>query len=73
MNTRRKTMNKAEQKASWSLFCRKYDYSYETSKQTIRHYRAFRRNVIYSHMGCWLVCNWHGMTVGIESDGYTHS
>jgi len=80
-----RTMNKAEQKALKALWDRmvagkaematprkingsivQFGYSYPT-------YRKFRRTAEYSNLvGCWIV-PWLGITVGIESNGYTHS
>jgi len=37
-------------------------------------YRALRRRTYYSTLlGCWMLPDWHGMTVGIERDGHTHT
>ena len=68
-----KTMNKLEQTACYRLFTRTYNTSYDTDNALCAQYRAFRRKVYFTHMGCWIVPNWHGMTIGIERDGYTHS
>mgnify|MGYP001591421466 CR=1 FL=1 len=69
-----RTMNKAEQSAAWDLFARVYGTVYDNKRHLIRHYRAFRRQFFYSQlMGCWMLHQWHGMTVGIEKDGYTHT
>jgi hypothetical protein len=59
-----RTMNKAEQKAVYSLY----------SRMGARpSYLNFRRLVYYNNMmGCWMLY-WKGMWIGIEKDGYTHS
>lgn len=65
------TGNKAEQKAFKKLYDRESDPNIrEPFKGS---YRAFRRSIRYSNLnGCFLT-NRQGITIGIESDGYTHS
>jgi hypothetical protein len=70
-----RTMNKKEQEALYRLFCRDWPRPvHETNQANHRSgYRAFRRRAYYTMAGCWIVPDWHGMTVGIERDGYTHT
>lgn len=65
-----KTMNAAERCALAKLFNR--DRAPLSRTEWMRQYRAFRKTAWYSFAGCWVV-QWCGMTIGIESDGYTHS
>jgi hypothetical protein len=60
-----RTMNQLESAALERLYCRSYK-----DRCT---YIQYRRKAWYSGLdGCWFV-EYCGMTVGIESDGYTHS
>jgi hypothetical protein len=60
-----RTMNKAEQRALKKLWTR-----IEIGRP---RYRDFRQLAYYNNMmGCWMIL-WHGMWIGIEKDGYTHS
>lgn len=46
---------------------------HERSADGAASYLQFRRRAYYSSlMGC-VMLTWHNMTVGIETDGYTHS
>lgn len=66
---RKITMNKDEREALKLL----YDRGPILVQSKPISYLAFRRTAYYSTMmGCFMV-QWNGMTVGIESDGYTHS
>ena len=65
-------ITRAQRVALWKLFCRKYSVAYEGNREVIRHYRAFRRQAFKAFGDCVMVQMW-GMTLGIESDGYTHS
>lgn len=60
-----RTMNEKEDAACASLFNRSADGAV--------HYEAFKARFQYiNFVGCWLG-QWCGMTVGIESDGFTHT
>lgn len=70
-----RAITRAQRESLYQLFMR--DYSSVLllpDADTMRsRYRAFRRKCFIAFGDCLMVPNWHGMTVGIETDGYTHT
>ena len=46
---------------------------YNRDTTVAKNYISFRRKIMYSLCGEFIVINWKGMMLGIEQDGYTHS
>lgn len=51
--------------------CPKCGYGGATVKVPSTQWRSFRKRIVSSY-GC-IMLEWHGMWLGIEPDGYTHS
>lgn len=65
MNTKSKTLTRAQREALKRVYTRNPDGA--------RNYREFRKRAyLNTVMGCVLL-QWCGMWLGIEPDGYTHS
>lgn len=69
-----------QREAIWRLFCRLHDghndpldYVSPSDTQAMHGmaFRAFRKTV--HNYGDYMGVQWHGMFLGIEKDGYTHS
>ena len=58
-------LTRLQREALFRLYCR------DTS--VAKSYIAFRRRIMYSLCGEYIVVNWNGLYLGIEQDGYTHS
>jgi len=70
----RPAFTRAQREALYNLWLRNNsgEKAVRTRQKRIRLYRKFRRTAHYAaHLGC-VIIQWNGMTVGIETDGYTH-
>jgi hypothetical protein len=77
-----KVTTKEQRRALYAVWLRDTEfYADDHERRPINHligrhafgkYLKFRRQAYHSHMGCMML-PWHGMWLGIEPDGYTHS
>lgn len=64
------TTTRQQREAMWKLYKRDNP---SADSSWIRGYRRFRRRFHRYYGGYMGIQDWHGMFVGIEPDGYTHT
>ena len=67
-----KPFTRKQREAIFALFLRDNPSAVDFPKWQ-RAYRKFRRRFYQAYGNYVAIDNWHGMYVGIEPDGYTHT
>ena len=68
-----KAITRKQREGIFNLFLRDNPSAAHDFSAWQRAYRRFRRRFRYYYGGYVGIENWHGMFVGIEPDGYTHT